>query len=154
MNKTMMAIVAAAAVSMSDGALQAAEIKLMDDQMGLSKTSVFDDPTPEVFNYPNIEPSASVGLPRAYNGAPPQVPHKIEAFLPIKNGKNLCITCHDRPAMIGQPKSKGIASAMPESHYYKAEDGSLKRSEARYICSQCHAPQADVKDLVGNTFAQ
>ena len=154
MKTTMTAILAAAAVTMTYGALQAKEITLVDDQMGLSKTSVFDDPSPEVFQYPQTEPSAAHAMPRAYDGAPPQIPHKIEAFMPIKSGKNLCITCHDRPAMIGAAKAQGIASPMPASHYNKAADGSLKRSDARHICVQCHTPQAEVKDLVGNTFAQ
>lgn len=152
MKKTMMAILVAGAVSMTYGVLQAEEVTLVDDQMGLSKTSVFDDPSPEVFQYPQTEPSASIGLPRSWDSAPPQVPHKIEAFLPIKVGKNLCITCHDRPSMLGRPKAKGIASPMPESHYYKAENGRLTRSDSRHICVQCHVPQADVKELVGNTF--
>ncbi|MFO7541884.1 MAG: nitrate reductase cytochrome c-type subunit [Thiobacillus sp.] len=154
MKTTMMIMLVAAAVTITGGALQAGEVSLLDDQMGLSKTSVFDDPSPEVFSYPQTEPSAATGLPRAWDSAPPQVPHKIEAFLPIKVGKNLCITCHDRPMMQGRPKAKGIASPMPESHYYKAENGRLTRSDSRYICVQCHTPQADVKELVGNTFAQ
>lgn len=152
MKKIMMAVLMAGAVTATYGALQAAELALVDDQMGLSKTSVFDDPSPDVFDYPKTDPSAASAMPRAYSGAPPQVPHKIDAFLPIKASKNLCITCHDRPAMIGSAKARGIASPMPESHYYKAEDGSQKRSDARHICVQCHTPQADVKDLVGNTF--
>jgi cytochrome c-type protein NapB len=54
--------------------------------------------------------------------------------------------------LIGKKKVKGIATPIPESHYVKAEDGKLARSGARYNCTQCHAPQAEVSDLVGNTF--
>lgn len=154
MKTTMMALLAATAVTLSYGALQAAENVWVDDQLGLSKTSVFDDPSPEVFQYPQTEPSAALAMPRAYSGAPPQVPHKIEVFMPITRGKNLCLTCHDKPDLIGSVKSRGIATPMPESHYSKAQGGALTRSDTRYICVQCHAPQADVKDLVGNTFAQ
>jgi cytochrome c-type protein NapB len=54
--------------------------------------------------------------------------------------------------MIGKKKTKGLPTPMPESHYHKADDGKLEFSDTRYVCVQCHTPQADVKDLVGNTF--
>ena len=123
-----------------------------DDKMGLSKTSVYDDPSPETFQYPQTEPSAAVALPRSWDSAPPQIPHKTEAYMPIKTGKNMCVACHDKTAMIGKKKIKGLPTPMPESHYVKAEDGKLANSGARYNCTQCHAPQAEVSDLVGNTF--
>ncbi len=152
MKTIMMAVLAATAVTLGHGTLQAAENTMLDDQMGLSRTSVFDDPSPEAFQYPQTEPSMAHAMPRAYSGAPPQVPHKLEVFMPITRGKNLCLTCHDKPDLIGAAKSRGIATPMPESHYLKAADGSLKRSDTRHICVQCHTPQAAVKDLVGNTF--
>ena len=154
MKTTMMAILAAATATLTYGALQAAEIILVDDQMGLSKTSVFDDPSPAVFDYPKTEPYEAQALPRAYSGAPPQVPHGIEDFLPINAQKNGCYSCHDKPALIGKKKIKGLPTPMSESHYVKIEGGKLNRSGARYVCTQCHTPQADVKDLVGNTFNQ
>jgi nitrate reductase cytochrome c-type subunit len=40
---------------------------------------------------------------------------------------------------------------MPESHYNPME-GKLVRSNARHFCTQCHAPQAEVAELVGNSF--
>jgi len=156
MNTTVMAMLAAGALILTYGALHAAEMAQADNQMGLSKTSVYDDPSPDVFEYPNTKPAAAIALPRAYSGAPPQVPHKIDAYLPIKSGKNQCLGCHDDPDMIGKnrAKGKGIATPMPESHYRKADNGSLQFSDTRYICVQCHTPQADVKELVGNTFTQ
>lgn len=122
-----------------------------DNAIGLSKTSVFEDPSPAVFEYPKTEPSAATLLPRSWNSAPPQIPHKIEAFLPIKAEKNLCITCHDKPSLIGKAKVKGIPTTMPESHYDTVE-GKLVRNNGRHVCTQCHAPQANVAELVGNTF--
>ena len=139
-------------VVMAYGVLQAEGVAIQDDKMGLSQTSVYDDPSPEVFQYPQTEPSAASAMPRAYEGAPPQIPHKTEAFMPIKTGKNMCIVCHDKSALIGKKKIKGIPTPMPESHYVRAEDGNLAKSGARYICTQCHTPQAEVSDLVGNTF--
>ena len=134
----------------SMGHLQAADSGISDDTIGLSRTSVFDDPSPDTFAYSDKDPSSAGVLPRAYLDAPPQVPHKIEQFLPIKEGKNMCIVCHDKPGMMGK-KTKGIATAMPESHYNKV-DGSWQRSNGRFNCTQCHTPQANVPELVGNTF--
>lgn len=152
MKTSMMAILMASAVTLNCGSLTAAETTQKDDQMGLSKTSVYDDPSPDVFQYPTTNPSAAVALPRAYNGAPPMVPHKIDGFLPVTSKKNMCLTCHNEPDMIGKAKSKGDPTPMPASHYSKADNGSLTFSDTRYVCVQCHTPQADVKDLVGNTF--
>jgi cytochrome c-type protein NapB len=154
MKTTMMAILAAGALTLTYGVLQAAEMTQTDDQMGLSKTSVYDDPSPDVFEYPATKPAAAIALPRAYSGAPPQVPHKVDSYLPITSRKNQCLTCHDDPGMIGKVRGKGIATPMPESHYHKADNGNLTFSDTRYVCVQCHTPQADVKDLVGNTFTQ
>lgn len=151
MNRIMMAVVAAAgAVGLGYGALQAQGVVLQDDQMGLSRTSVFDDPTPSTFEYP--EGFDSNRMPPAYVGAPPQIPHNIDDFVPINAEGNACNRCHDKPARIGQKKLKGIPTSMPGSHYVKGEDGKLTRAGARYFCTQCHAPQAKVGDLIGNTF--
>lgn len=152
MKTTMMAILAAGAIATTYGALQAQGIALVDDQMGLSRTSVFDDPSPDVFQYPQTDPAAAHALPRSWDSAPPQVPHKTESFLPITSGKNRCVACHEQPDRVGKAKIKGDATPMSEGHYVKQSDGSLKRSDAHYVCVQCHSPQADVKDLVGNTF--
>ncbi len=154
MNKIMMTMLVAGSIGLGFGGLQAEGMVQVDDQMGLSKTSVFDDPSPAAFDYPQTEPNEAKPMPRAYSGAPPQIPHNIDDFLPINAQKNKCNTCHDKPAKIGKKKTKGLPTPMPESHYNKADNGSLTFSDTRYICVQCHTPQADVKDLVGNTFTQ
>jgi cytochrome c-type protein NapB len=121
-----------------------------DNEIGLSKTSVFDDPSPSVFDYPKTEPSAATALPRSWNTAPPQVPHKIDSFVPITADKNFCVTCHDKPSLIGK-KMKGIPTSMPASHYDTVES-KLVKNNGRHFCTQCHVPQANVGELVGNTF--
>jgi cytochrome c-type protein NapB len=136
----------------SYGVLNAEGVMLDDDKMGLSKTSVFDDPAPATFEYPGTAPAKAEALPRAYDGAPPQVPHRIDKYLPITAEDNQCLDCHDEPARIGKPAVKGKPTPMPVSHYVKADDGSLKRSGARHACVQCHVPQAGVGELVGNSF--
>jgi cytochrome c-type protein NapB len=149
---TMMAMLVAGVMTIAYGALQAAEGTLVDDQMGLSKTSVFDNPSPDAFQYPETDPYDAHPLPRAYSGAPPQIAHGIEDLLPITAQKNRCTSCHDKPAMIGKKRNESLPTPMPASHYVKAMDGKLTRSNARYVCTQCHVPQAEVRDLVGNTF--
>ena len=124
-----------------------------DTEIGLSKTSVFDTPTPNSWTYTKQEPENVDRLPRAFPGAPPQIPHEVASMLPIKSGENLCVECHDNPRYIG--KGYKNKSPMPESHYaVKGEKVSdWKMSGARFNCTQCHAPQAEgVKPLVGNTF--
>jgi cytochrome c-type protein NapB len=154
MKTTMMAMLVAGVVSITFGALQAVDMTQVDDQMGLSKTSVFDDPSPAVFDYPQTEPHEAQPLPRAWEGAPPQIPHTIDDFLPISAQKNRCSGCHEKPAMVGEKKIKGLPTPMPESHYVKAEDGKLSRSGAHHTCTLCHTPQAEVNDLIGNTFSR
>lgn len=131
-------------------ALSAGAAEVRDDTMGLSKTSVFDAPSPDAFAYSDKASNKSGVLPRSYEGAPPQVPHSIDEFLPIKADANACVGCHDKPALMGK-KLKGIATSMPASHYTRV-DGKWQRNNNRYICTQCHVPQANVGDLVGNSF--
>lgn len=132
------------------GAALAEPVVLSDDAIGLSKTSVFDDPAPPEFVYPSVDPKQSGVLPRAYEDAPPQVPHRLDKFLPVTRKLNKCLECHDDPEKIGK-KVKGKPTAMPESHYVKNGD-ELVLSNRRYVCTLCHAPQAEVGTLVGNTF--
>lgn len=128
---------------------------IKDASLGLSKTSVDDSPASEKFTYSTQFPGTSTVLPRAYSGAPPQIPHNIESFLPVSAKNNACKMCHHNPAMIGK-KVKGQATAMPKSHYTDQRHAPGKVSTelvgARYVCTQCHVPQANVKPLVVNSF--
>ena len=56
--------------------------------MGLSKTSVFDTPTPAASAYSDAKPGKNEWLPRAWEGAPPQVPHRTEMYLPVVAADN------------------------------------------------------------------
>ena len=126
-----------------------------DRDLGLSKTDVNDSPPPDAFHYSDKFPGSSEVLPRAYPGAPPQIPHNIESFLPVTAKNNACKSCHDNPSMIGK-KVKGMATSMPASHYTDSRHSPGKMSKelvgARYVCTQCHVPQANVKPLVENIF--
>ena len=69
---------------------------------------------------------------------------------------NMCLSCHNQPALIDKPQPKGVATPMPKSHYIdtrRAPDKVTdKPSGARFICTQCHVPQAGVQPLVDNTL--
>jgi cytochrome c-type protein NapB len=132
-----------------------AEQAVKDSEMGLSRTSVFEAPAPEPFSYGKAFPGSGNTLPRAFPGAPPQIPHDIGMFTPVTAAKNACVACHDKPAMMGQ-KTAGAPTPMPASHYtdLRRAPGTVtgKLIGARFVCTQCHVPQADVKPLVDNTF--
>ncbi len=144
---TSMALAAAACV---------ATVEAVDDSsLGLSKTSVFDDPTPKAPVYNAPPPGVPVtGPDRYFPGAPPVVPHSIDGLLPITGQSNTCLGCHDKPDLIGK-KRWGAPTPMTASHYsdpWTKDKPARKVSGARYNCNQCHAPQSDAKPLVKNTL--
>ena len=122
--------------------------------MGLSKTSVFATPTPEPYSYSDAKPGYNDPLPRAWEGAPPQIPHRVDEFLPIVAEDNQCLDCHDVPRYIDQPKNtdRSVKSKSPMSrnHYATAELDEVDGS--RFICTQCHVPQSDAAPLVESTY--
>ena len=127
----------------------------IDDQnMSLSKTSVFDTPTPEPYAYSDTKPGRNEWLPRAWEGAPPQIPHRVEMYLPIVAADNQCLDCHDTPKYIDQPKnmdrSKKNKSPMSRDHY--ASNDLETVAGARFTCTQCHVPQSNAAPLVDSTF--
>jgi cytochrome c-type protein NapB len=128
----------------------AADKGLTEEQMGLSRTSVDVDPDPATFEYRQADPYTSGVLPRAYNGAPPQVPHNLDGLIPITRDSNTCLSCHQQPDQVGKKKVKGQPTALPASHYTDVKKNALYMG--RYNCTQCHTPQANVNPLVGNTF--
>jgi len=122
--------------------------------MGLSKTSVFDDPTPTTYDYSDAKPGKNDWLPRAWEGAPPQIPHRVEMYLPVVAEDNQCLDCHDTPKYIGKPKNMDRTiknkSPMSRDHYASAELEDV--AGARFNCTQCHVPQSNAAPLVESTF--
>lgn len=92
--------------------------------------------------YTDKDPGETLPLPRAYEMAPPVVPHSVSG-LAITLAANDCIDCH----MEGDEVDDGhIATRIPESHLVnkftgeRASDGVVG---VRYNCLQCHVPQAN-----------
>lgn len=150
--KTSTSIAALLALALGAGTALAADKGLSEEQMGLSRTSVNADGTPDAFEYRQADPYSGGVLPRAYAGAPPQVPHSLEGLVPITRDNNACVACHQQPDQVGKRKVKGQPTALPASHYTDVKNNALHMG--RYNCTQCHTPQANVKSLVRNTFGK
>lgn len=133
------------------GLSNADPVMILDDSLGLSQVSVFEVPVPAVFEYSMLDPKASGVLPRYWEDAPPQVPHRIDKFLPVNAKSNKCLECHEEPDKIGK-KVKGKPTPMSETHYVKSAADEYTVSNKRYVCTLCHAPQAEVGTLMENTF--
>lgn len=127
-----------------------------DKDLGLDKHSVFDTPDPIVAVDTAAEPGESQLLGKYFSEAPPLIPHQIKEFLPITIENNQCAECHDQPDMIGKKIDEGDPTPAPASHYtdLRRDPGKVtgKLIGARYVCTQCHAPQEDAKPLVENTY--
>ena len=139
------------ALGLSLPAMAVQDVAIPDDQLGLSKTSVYDVPDPEVVTYGAQDPG-TVGkrAVRSYNTAPPMIPHTTKDMVPITRESNLCKDCHVQPDMIGQKIEPGIPVPAPVSHYVNVKKGDLHMG--RYNCTQCHREQAEVKLLVESVF--
>ena len=140
----------AALSTLALGCSTVGEVAILDDSLGLSPVSEFATPAPSAFEYRDLDPKVSGILPRAWDDAPPQIPHRADKFLPVNAKLNKCLECHDDPGMIGR-KVKGKPTPMSETHYLKT-GGDYAVSNKRYVCTLCHAPQAEVTVLMGNTF--
>ncbi len=145
-----------------------------EEVLGLRQTDIYSETaetTGMKTNYGADAPGTSKRIERAFQDAPPMIPHSVEGFLPIKAGANACLGCH-MPAVAKAVK----ATAIPQSHFtdfrpkhsfdgkefkkvidnYKNEISISKPKDklvqARFNCSQCHAPQSKGDLAVSNTF--
>ncbi len=136
-----------------------------------------EDVVPPAVHYHSAPPGTSKKFKRAYQDAPPMIPHSVEGLLPITKNNNACLGCHmpDVASAMG-------ATPIPVSHFTSFRpstavkgDQILKNGKVientsseklanvsihkenklyagRWNCSQCHAPQA-TNDLVdSNSF--
>lgn len=132
------AVVAAACATQSEGPLQT---------LRGADATVADQAPPER-SYAGKGPGSQQPVARTFSTQPPVIPHTVESLDQITLGQNACLTCHERES------AKLVkAPAMGASHYRDRAGKELREvSATRYQCTLCHAPQADAKPLVGNTF--
>jgi nitrate reductase (cytochrome), electron transfer subunit len=151
-------VILSAALFFTSALALAAAVKVAptsDDQLGLSKTSVNADsglvekPYKILGNNPGEK---NKKIPRAYDNAPPMIPHDITAFGEITKDSNACIGCHTPDV------AKAMnATPVPKTHMTNLRKGNgedLKGElwAGRYNCTQCHAPQAILDPAVMNKF--
>ena len=140
--------------------------------LGLRKTDLYSENTtaPTPTEYVGAQPTTSTRFKRAYQDAPPMIPHDTTGLLPIKINDNQCTGCHmpDVASAMG-------ATPIPVSHFtdfrpkhvlYKGifiktannykNDVTIRTTDklqgARYNCTLCHAPQSQGNLAVENTF--
>ena len=152
-NKIIISLLALSAATFVMGAGKSAEVS--DKDLGLSKVSVDAETglVEKAFKYGGEDPmpgDKNKRIPRAYDNAPPMIPHDISSFVPITQDSNACIGCH----MPEAAKAVGAIS-VPRTHLTnlrKNEDLKCELYQGRYNCVQCHAPQAVLDPAVNNRF--
>ncbi|WP_052746177.1 nitrate reductase cytochrome c-type subunit [Sulfurovum lithotrophicum] len=127
-------------------------------------------------------PGTAPKFERAYVNAPPMIPHSVEGLLPITKDNNQCLGCHMpdvakgvgatpippshftnyRPTTVyknGELVKEGKKVGIQKGDMGNVGDIKLAKVkklnhlyQGRFNCSQCHAPQANVKTAVANTF--
>ena len=143
-----------------------------EDSLGLRKVDIYseDKAAPAETKYGTSAPMSGYKIERAYQNAPPMIPHDVDGMLDITPQNNACIGCHDAAVA----ESMG-ATSIPKSHYidfrpkHKLEGDtfitktydsknelSIKPietiSHSRFNCNACHAPQSTGALAVENTF--
>ena len=162
------------AVSLAASILMAANTKsgIDEDSIGLRKVELLSEEkaAPSETKYGTSAPMSGYKIDRAYQNAPPMIPHDVEGMLNITRDNNACIGCHDAAVA----ESMG-ATSIPKSHYidfrpkHKLEGDKFVKSadnmknevsikpidtisNARFNCNACHAPQSTGDLAVENTF--
>ena len=162
------------AVSLAASILIAANTKniIDDESIGLRKVDLLSEEkvAPDETKYGTSQPMSGYKIDRAYQNAPPMIPHDVEGMLDITPQNNSCIGCHD----VAVAESMG-ATPIPKSHYidfrpkHKLEgekfiktvdnmknEVSIKPidtlANSRFNCNACHAPQSTGELAVENTF--
>ncbi len=143
---------------------------ISEDSLGLRKTSLYDEAVkPNGTKYSDSYAGSGHKIERAFQDAPPMIPHDVTGLIPIKIGDNQCLNCH----LPDVAKDMG-ATPIPPSHFTNfrpqssyAIKGENTSSEslahisiekenhlvgARFNCTQCHAPQDTGALAVPNTF--
>lgn len=125
-------------------------ISLDESELGLRSASLYSENVSlKDFAYSTTPAGESVVIERAYENAPPMIPHDVEGMLDITKDYNACIDCHSRENALLMN-----ATPVPLSHTYDTFKDKQTDSivDMRYNCNLCHTPQANVKPVVGNNF--
>jgi cytochrome c-type protein NapB len=142
---------------------------ISEESLGLRKTTLNNEKVaPARTSYGKSTAGSGYKIKRAFQDAPPMIPHDVEGMLPITIKNNQCIGCHD-PAVAKDmgatpyPSShmtnfrpKSVATSGENTSSANLAHISIKKGSkligARFNCSQCHAPQSDTPLAVKNNF--
>ena len=133
-----------------------------EESLGLRKTDLYSeasDTVGDATKYSTSYAGSGHKIARAFQDAPPMIPHDVEGMLPITISNNQCISCHDPKVAkdmgaIPYPSShttnfrpKSVAQSGANTSSANLSDISIKKESklvgARFNCTQCHAPQSD-----------
>jgi len=146
-------VVVAVLIAGWTAAQDTAEDRIPDRELSLAKGSVFEVLIPPVPAINSSDPGDDPSVARAYDTAPPRVPHAVADFMPISRGDNWCVDCHMTDWTAPE---EGEATPISFSHYMDLRNGSGEIGEeivgARWVCVSCHVPVTDAAALVGNSF--
>lgn len=148
-----------------------------EESLGLRTTNLYTekDTVADKTTYGTKAAGTSMKIERAFENAPPMIPHDVEGMLPITIGNNMCTSCHE-PAVA---ESMG-ATPLPKSHFTNfrphttlTKEGMIEKegkvvnntsdfktvakplptlAGARFNCSQCHTPQSNSTMVPKNEF--
>ncbi len=145
------------------------DVDLLKDEVGLPSVS-----------YHSAAPGTAKKFKRAFQDAPPMIPHSVEGLIPITKNNNACLSCHmpDVAVSMGatpipishftdfRPKTevvgtelfkngkviKNTSSETLSNVSIKVNKGERHLYAGRYNCTQCHAPQSTNKLVDESTF--
>lgn len=129
------------------------EKAVSDSDIGLRKTTIENENSVVLLanvNYTGTQAGESVIIERAFENAPPLVPHTMEEYLPITKDMNACLTCH-----VKELAADMNTKPAPASHYFDFQANKPSGENVsfeRFNCDQCHISQTDAKPLIGNKF--
>jgi len=152
-----------------------------EESLGLRKTDLYteDTTTGDKTMYGTGYAGSGYKIKRAFQDAPPMIPHDTEGMLPITISNNQCTSCHapevassmgalpypvshmtDFRPMTKMSKDGQIVKngkVIENTSSDKLEHVTLNTTDgkligARFNCTQCHAPQSTGKLVVENTF--
>jgi len=88
---------------------------ISEESLGLRKTNLYVEKAETAgvaTKYGKDAAGTSKKIERAFENAPPMIPHDVEGMLPIKVGNNMCVSCH-LPDVAAAAK----ATPVPASHF-------------------------------------
>ena len=147
---------------------------ISEESLGLRKTDLYSE-APETAGAKTQYGTSYAGsghkIQRAFQDAPPMIPHDVTGMIPVKINNNQCIGCHmpDVAPSVGatpvpvshltnfRPKNQ-VVNGVFKKEVDNMQNGIIihkagsKLVGARFNCTQCHAPQSTGKLAVENTF--